>query len=89
MTVKRYRKTATITAEQFDGTEEMVERYHLLHEYVDDGLMASRWCWIKTLEGDVQIREGDWIATGINGEHWPIANDIFQKTYVEVKEDEA
>lgn len=29
---------------------------------------------------------GDWVATGINGEHWPIADDIFKKTYVEVKE---
>ena len=25
--------------------------------------------------------DGDWIATGIDGEHWCIANDIFHKTY--------
>lgn len=25
--------------------------------------------------------DGDWIATGIDGEHWCIANDIFRKTY--------
>lgn len=24
---------------------------------------------------------GDWIATGIDGEHWAIADDIFRRTY--------
>ena len=27
------------------------------------------------------IESGDWIATGVNGEHWPVKNEIFQKTY--------
>lgn len=28
---------------------------------------------------------GDWIATGIDGEHWVIADNIFQRTYEEVR----
>ena len=61
--IKVYRNTATIKAEQFDGSEEMVDKYHVI------------------LNGWEYINAGDWIATGANGEHWGIANDIFKKTY--------
>lgn len=27
------------------------------------------------------VHEDDWIATGIDGEHWVIAPEIFEKTY--------
>ncbi len=27
------------------------------------------------------LHKGDWIATGIDGEHWAIADDIFRRTY--------
>lgn len=27
---------------------------------------------------------GMWIATGKNGEHWPIADDVFKQTYAEL-----
>jgi outer membrane protease len=43
---------------------------------------------IDTLEGKLRVKVGDWIATGANGEHWPIADVIFKKTYVEVTDDE-
>ena len=33
----------------------------------------------------VELESGDWIATGSNGEHWPIADDIFRKIYVEAE----
>ena len=36
---------------------------------------------IKTLEGDMAVNLGDWIIKGINGEVYPIKNDIFKKTY--------
>ena len=36
---------------------------------------------LPTKEGNMSIDVGDWIATGINGEHWCIANNIFRKTY--------
>lgn len=87
--IKVYRKTATIKAERFDGSEEMIDKYHVRcdTEYMlsDDQLKYSMGPYqIETLEGFLNIGVGDWIATGVNGEHWPIADDIFKKTYVEL-----
>lgn len=36
---------------------------------------------IKTLEGVMTAEPGDWIITGVNGEQYPIKDDIFKKTY--------
>lgn len=78
--LKEYRKTATIKAEQFDGSDAMVEKYHI--EYDEAYILPFR---IETIEGWLGMKAGDWIATGVNGEHWPIADEIFKKTYEEVK----
>ncbi|WP_106904676.1 DUF1642 domain-containing protein [Lactiplantibacillus plantarum] len=32
----------------------------------------------------MKINLHDWIATGVNGEHWAIADDVFKKTYAEL-----
>lgn len=85
--IKIYRKTATITAEQFDGSDEMMKRYDIENS-ADSGYNDSDWedegpC-IPTSEGYLRINEGDWIATGVDGEHWPIADSIFKKTYAEL-----
>ena len=42
--------------------------------------------WIDTLEGGHPVCPGDWIATGIKGEHWNIKPDIFEATYEAVEE---
>lgn len=75
--LKEYRKTATIKAEQFDGSEEMIKKY---------GIRTIDNCqyYIKTLEGDLAVCIGNWIATGVEGENWAIADDVFKKTYEEV-----
>ena len=49
---------------------------HILHEHG----------WIETLEGGHTVCPGDWIATGIKGEYWPIKPDIFEATYEAVEE---
>jgi hypothetical protein len=36
---------------------------------------------IKTLEGRIAVSEGDWIITGVKGEHYPCKPDIFEMTY--------
>jgi len=36
---------------------------------------------VKTLEGDMIARPGDWIVTGVEGERYPVKNEIFKKTY--------
>lgn len=79
--IKIYRKTATIKAEQFDGSDEMIERYDMGFQLAPNGKGGAI---IKTLEGDLLVHVGDWIATGVNGEHWAIKNDVFKKTYAEL-----
>lgn len=36
---------------------------------------------IKTLEGEHIVTPGDWIITGVKGEHYPCKPDIFAETY--------
>lgn len=45
-----------------------------LHAPVDYGL-------IETLEGNMVVTPGDWIITGVKGEHYPCKPDIFEATY--------
>ena len=42
------------------------------------------WCEIKTLEGVMVAKTGDYIIRGVNGEIYPCKADIFNKTYDEV-----
>ena len=36
---------------------------------------------IRTLEGEIEVSEKDFIIKGVNGEFYPCKPDIFQKTY--------
>lgn len=36
---------------------------------------------IKTLEGRMKACPGDWVITGVKGEHYPCKPDIFAATY--------
>ena len=36
---------------------------------------------LRTLEGDMTARPGDWIIRGVRGEFYPCAEDIFNETY--------
>lgn len=36
---------------------------------------------VETLEGKMKGQPGDWLVVGVNGEMYPIAKEIFQKTY--------
>ncbi|TYA97366.1 DUF1642 domain-containing protein [Lactobacillus sp. SL9-6] len=67
-----------IEAEQFDGSSKMVEKYKMMDAGTMIGTQHSPELY---LEGAEKVVVGDWIATGINGEHWPIADDVFKKTY--------
>jgi len=77
--IKVYRKTATIKAEQFDGSEEMINKYHI--EYDEAYIVPFR---IEAIEGWIGVEGGDWIATGVHGEHWLIADAVFKQTYAEL-----
>jgi hypothetical protein len=41
---------------------------------------------IKTLEGYMLVTPGDYIITGVKGEHYPCKPDIFEMTYELVEE---
>lgn len=79
---REYRKTATIKAVQWwkmgDHPDVVLKSDPL--RYADEGIP-----WIETLEGGHVVTPGDWIATGVNGEHWPIKPDVFAKTYEPVE----
>ncbi|WP_436450620.1 hypothetical protein [Loigolactobacillus coryniformis] len=79
----KYIKTVPIEAEQFDGSQELVNKYDIVvgSTMPDGRVLEPSLCYIKTLEGSLKIHVGDWIATGVNGEHWPIADEIFKQTY--------
>lgn len=43
---------------------------------------------VNTLEGRMTAHVGDYLAKGIDGELYPIAKDIFERTYDVVSDDE-
>lgn len=45
----------------------------------------ARWV-IETLEGVMEVSEGDWVIRGIKGEFYPCKPDIFLATYEPVEE---
>ncbi|WP_405029140.1 hypothetical protein [Lactiplantibacillus plantarum] len=68
-------------AEQFDGSNEMIDKYEL----IDAGTMLGTHHSPELyLTGSGKVDVGDWIATGVNGEHWAVKNDVFKKTYAEL-----
>lgn len=40
---------------------------------------------VRTLEGIMFVTQGDWIITGVKGEHYPCKPDIFEATYERVE----
>jgi len=42
----------------------------------------------ETPEGMMTGREGDWMVIGIEGETYPVAHEIFMKTYEEVEDED-
>lgn len=78
----KYRKTQTIDAEQFDGSDEMADKYGMWKPHI----VTSEWWLVKTFEGNMMVHVGGWIATGIDGEHWPIADVVFKRTYEPMEE---
>lgn len=87
----KYIKTGTTEFEQFNETE-----WNRIYQDFDDPdkweVKASElgidryhgYFVIPTKDGDIRIHDGDWIATGVNGEHWAVTDDVFKKTYAEL-----
>ena len=50
------------------------------HPSVYEGGLSSCY-YIDTLEGEMRVTVGDFIITGVKGEHYPCKPDIFEMTY--------
>lgn len=83
--LKEYRKKVTIKAEQFDGSTKQIARYKV-HIVGPTSWGDASYFLLPTKEGNMKLNVGDYIATGIDGEHWAIDNDIFRETYEPVEE---
>lgn len=83
--IKTYIKTATIKAERFDGSAEMIDKYDIINTQLASTAIGFEGAYfLPTLEGELRVNIGDWIATGVEDESWAIADDIFKKTYAEL-----
>ena len=84
---KYIKKPVEVEAVQFDGTDESVE--WLLPQLKSGEI--SRACnklYIKTLEGVMEAKVGDYVIKGVNGEFYPCKPDIFEKTYEKIEDDD-
>lgn len=43
---------------------------------------------IRTMEGEMQLAPGDWVITGVKGEHYGCDGMVFDMTYESVDEQE-
>lgn len=87
----QYIEGAEVPAIEFLGD------YDLLKDEVSPGryetataIFTKQW-WnrsvgitIKTLEGLMEVSDGDYIIKGVNGEFYPCKPDIFEKTYEKI-----
>lgn len=72
-------KNYSIKAERFDGSTAMVKKYQLIRPIPREPHYR-----LTTPEGITSFDIGDWIATGVEGEHWLIADAVFKQTYAEL-----
>ena len=63
------------------GTKLLVEGAKI---YLSRGRHKQISAYIETLEGRMQISDGDWIIKGVAGEFYPCKPDIFKLTYEKI-----
>lgn len=86
------KKPVVIEAVQF--TRKIIEANILDDGPLPEGVIRNHARWhrvdrkihsflfiIKTLEGNMEVSENDWVITGIKGEIYPCKPDIFEATY--------
>ena len=91
--MKYKKKPIIIDAIQFDGLNlEEIKLFvgdNIIYDIIDTAWQVGKGrphilMKIKTLEGDMNVSEMDYIIKGVNGEFYPCKPDIFYKTYEEV-----
>ena len=82
--MKYRRKSIVVEAIQF--TEEMIRnRSYPDYVVVEWGAFGSVRFFLQTLEGEMEIKVGDWLITEDDGEHYQCKPDVFKKIYEEEK----
>mgnify|MGYP003701763967 CR=1 FL=1 len=78
------KKPVTIEAVQYSKTKPADLSEFFAKRKADDQVgydPAANRFYIKTLEGDMLICEGDYVIRGVRGEFYPCKADIFSETY--------
>jgi hypothetical protein len=79
---KKYRKKPVIVEAvqvNFGYTNVLEIKAFVGESFVD--MFNGKVPYIKTLEGDMYISDGDYIIKGVQGEFYPCKPDIFEATY--------
>lgn len=76
--LENYRRKEVVKAEQYDGSQDVVDRYGNPDFDYSLETFKGYYSWDK----DNSV----WIATGVDDEHWIIDDDIFKKSYTEKKD---
>ena len=86
-TPKSYtKKPVTIKALQWNATAQV---WDAMTTFIGDshvmspGPIGSKSFYIETLEGRMQVSDGDYVIRGVEGEFYPCKPGIFEKTYDE------
>ena len=89
---KKYRKKpVVISAMQWDGNiDYFIDSIRQMGAFIkiatSISLKSNLQLEIDTLEGIMTANIGDWIIIGVEGELYPCKDNIFKKTYEEVKD---
>ena len=90
--IKKYRKKPIVIeamhytdANQFEAINDWMNGRESSYT-CDVFLVGDHPISIKTLEGTMIAKVGDWIIKGLAGEFYPCRDDIFRATYEEVKD---
>lgn len=91
--MKYRKKPVVIEATQFKASDPSTHE-HVNFSYpcgevlsrrpINDDSVKGKY-WVQTLEGPLIVSDGDYIITGVKGEHYPCRPDIFEMTYERVE----
>ena len=89
----KYRKKPVVV-EAVQVTAEMRRNYGPFPEWAlpsmaggrTEKIVNSEWLSVVTLEGEMNVSDGDWLIRGVKGEVYPCKPDIFAATYEPVED---
>jgi hypothetical protein len=84
---KYRKKPVVIEAEQFFRDKHFDGKRATIDGIETAVIAGERRFFVRTIEGDMTVSDGDFIITGVKGERYPCKPDIFAATYEAVDED--